>query len=232
VRSGSRGGGAPVIALSSNRNSVAGHRQPAQTVATPNPRLPEFEPVPLDIQKNRAARKYSRSEQARRVAWSLGRWLFRLSPHPCYGWRRWVLRLFGARVGRHVRTAASTHLYMPWNVEIGDWAAIGPDVFVYSLGTVRIGERATVSYRTHVCAGTHDFSDSAMPLLKPPVTIEDDAWVGTDAFIGPGVTVGRGSIVAARAVVVKDVDPFTMVGGHPAHIIGQRPTLTRVAPNA
>jgi putative colanic acid biosynthesis acetyltransferase WcaF len=232
VRNRSGGEGTPVIALSSSRNSVACHWQPAQTVAIPNPRVPEFEPVPLDIQKNRAARKYSRSEQALRVAWALGRWLFRLSPYPCYAWRRWVLRLFGARVGRDVRTAASTHLYMPWNVEIGDWAAIGPDVFVYSLGKVRIGARATVSYRTHVCAGTHDFSDPAMPLLKPPVTIEEDAWVGTDAFIGPGVTVGRGSMVAARAVVVKDVDPFTLVGGHPARIIGQRPILTKATPHA
>jgi putative colanic acid biosynthesis acetyltransferase WcaF len=201
---------------------------PAQ-MATAN--APE-EAVTLDIEANRAARKYSRGEQVRRMAWAFGRWLVHLSPHPCYGWRRWVLRLFGARVGRHVRIAASTHLYMPWNVEIGDWAAIGPEVLVYSLGRVRIGQRATVSYRTHVCAGTHDFTDPALPLLKPSVTIEDDAWVGTDAFIGPGLTVGRGAIVAARAVVVKDVEPFTMVGGHPAHVIGQRPAMKKPAPRA
>jgi len=188
--------------------------------------------VPLDVAANRAARKYTRAEQAMRVAWAFGRWLVRLSPHPCYGWRRWVLRLFGARVGRAVRTAASTHIYMPWNVEIGDWAALGPDVFIYSLGRVRIGDRATVSYRTHVCAGTHDFTDPTMPLLKPSVTIEEDAWVGTDAFIGPGLIVGRGAIVAAKAVVVKNVEPFTMVGGHPAHVIGQRPPMKKPASRA
>ena len=204
-------------------------RSPAPLVATPND---AEDVVPLDVAANRAARKYSRGEQAMRVAWTFGRWLMRLSPYPCYGWRRWVLRLFGARVGRDVRTAASTHIYMPWNVEIGDWAAIGPDVFIYSLGRVRIGERATVSYRTHVCAGTHDFTDPAMPLLKPSVTIEEDAWVGTDAFIGPGLTVGRGAIVAAKAVVVKNVEPYTMVGGHPARIIGERPAVKKPASSA
>jgi putative colanic acid biosynthesis acetyltransferase WcaF len=181
----------------------------------------------LDIAANRAARKYSRREQAMRVAWAFGRWLVHLSPHPCYGWRRLVLRLFGAKVGHQARIAASTYIYMPWNFELGEWAAVGPDVFVYSLGKVRIGARATVSYRSHVCAGTHDFTDPTIPLLKPGVTVDDDAWVGTDAFIGPGITVGSGAIVAARAVVVKDVAPMTIVGGHPAHVIGQRPAMRR-----
>lgn len=119
---------------------------------------------------------------------------------------------------------------MPWNVEIGEWAAIGPDVFVYSLGKVRIGRRATVSYRSHVCAGSHDFTDPTIPLIKPPVTISDDAWVGTEAFIGPGVTVGAGAIVGARSVVVKDVAAGTIVAGHPARVIGERPVMRRRDP--
>jgi len=185
----------------------------------------ELQALPLDIVANRAARKYSRREQMLRVLWELGRWLLILSPQPCYRWRRVVLRLFGARVGRQARVHQSTVIYMPWNVELGDWSSIGPGVFIYSLGRVRIGHRATVSYRSHVCAGTHDFTEPTLPLLKPAVTIADDAWVGTEAFIGPGVTVGRGAIVAARAVVVKDVESLTVVGGHPAREIASHPGL-------
>jgi putative colanic acid biosynthesis acetyltransferase WcaF len=162
----------------------------------------ELDGQPLDVAANRAARKYSLREQALRALWSFGRWLIILSPHPCHGWRRAVLRLFGARVGRQARVHASARLYMPWNVELGEWSAVGPEVFIYSLGKVRIGARATVSYRSHVCAGTHD-------------------------FIGPGVTVGRGAIVAARAVVVKDVEPLTVVGGHPARPIAPHPGIKR-----
>lgn len=184
-----------------------------------------IEAIELDIAANRAARKYSRREQCLRIAWAFGRWLVHLSPHPCHGWRRGMLRLFGAKVGRQARIAASAHVFMPWNLEIGEWAAIGPGVFVYCLGKVRIGARATVSYRSHICAGTHDFTDPAIPLIKPPVTVGDDAWIGTEAFIGPDVTIGAGAMVAARAVVVKDVEPNTLVGGHPARVLGPRPRL-------
>jgi putative colanic acid biosynthesis acetyltransferase WcaF len=177
----------------------------------------------LDLAANHAARKYSRAEQARRACWSLARWLIRLSPRPCFAWRRAILRLFGARVGKQVTVYSSTHLYMPWNVELGDWAALGEDVLIYSLGKVTVGRNATVSYRSHVCAGTHDFADPALALLKPPVVIEEGAWIGTEAFIGPGVTVKAGAIVGARAVVVKDVEPLDVVAGNPARVIGRRP---------
>jgi putative colanic acid biosynthesis acetyltransferase WcaF len=178
--------------------------------------------IAVDHAANRAARKYSGSEQARRVLWSFGRWLLRLSPRPCFAWRRGILRLFGARVGKQVKVYPSTHIYMPWNFEIGDWSALGEDVFVYSLGKVRIGASVTLSYRSHVCAGTHDLDSPALPLLKPPVTIEDSVFVGTEAFIGPSVTLGEGAVVGARAVVVKNVEPLNIVAGNPARVIGLR----------
>lgn len=176
-----------------------------------------------DIAANRSARKYSRREQVLRVLWSVvGSPLTRLSPRPCFGWRRSVLRAFGARVGRNVHVYPGARIYMPWNLQVDDLAAIGDYAIIYNLGAVRIGRRATISYRAHVCAGTHDFSRPDLPLLKPPIAIEDDAWVGTDAFIGPGVTVGKGAIVGARAVVMNDVGQFEVVAGNPARTIGTR----------
>lgn len=192
------------------------------------PPLKQFTPVDaaealrLDPAANQAARKYTPQEQVRRVLWSFGRYLMVLSPRPLFAWRRWVLRLFGAKVGRHVHVYPSAHLYMPWNVEIGDWSALGENVFVYSLGKVTIGRYVTLSYRSHICAGTHDFSDPAVPLLKKPVVIHDKTFVGTDAFIGPGVVVGAGAIVGARAVVVKNVDSMHVVAGNPARTVGYR----------
>ena len=176
----------------------------------------------IDMRANRAAVKYSRTEQLRRVAWSLGRWLMVLSPRPCFGWRRAVLRLFGARIGSNVNIYPSCHVYMPWNLTVGDWSALGENVLVYNLGKVVLGQRVTVSYRAHICAGTHDFSDPTLPLLKPPVTLENDVWVGTDAFIGPGVTVGAGALVGARAVVIRAVAPRAIMVGNPAQAVGVR----------
>jgi putative colanic acid biosynthesis acetyltransferase WcaF len=180
---------------------------------------PEFH---LDCAANRAARKYSRVEQLRRVAWMFGRWLMVLSPRPLFGWRRLVLRAFGARVGAEVHVYPSTRIDMPWNVELGDWAAVGEGAHLYSLGKIRIGARATVSYRAHLCAGTHDFRDPTLPLLKPPIDIRPGAWIGTEAFIGPGVTVSEGALVGARAVVVENVPAAAVVAGNPARVVGTR----------
>lgn len=180
------------------------------------------EPLRLDIAANKAARKYTRREQTMRVLWMAGRILFRLTPRPCFGCRRLLLRAFGAQVAPTADVQATAHLYMPWNVTLEDWSAIGEHAFIYSLGKVRVGRNATISYRSHVCAGTHDFDDPTLPLLKPAVVIEDNVWIGTEAFIGPGVTVGNGAIVGARAVVVKDVPPMHIVAGNPARTIGLR----------
>jgi putative colanic acid biosynthesis acetyltransferase WcaF len=79
-----------------------------------------------------------------------------------------------------------------------------------------------VSHRAHLCAGTHDFNCPNLPLLKPPIKIENQAWICTDAFVGPGVTVGEGAIVGARAVVTKDIAPWAIMAGNPAKCIKQR----------
>ncbi len=176
----------------------------------------------LDIADNRSARKYTAGELLRRVLWSGGRLFFRLSPRPCFGWRRFILRCFGAQVGREVHIYPSANIYFPWNVVIGDWSAIGEDAFIYNLGKVTIGRQVTISQRAHLCAGTHDFTDATMPLRKPPITVQDQAWVCADAFIGPGVTVGQGAVVGARAVAVKDVEAWMVVAGNPAKVIKKR----------
>src|ERR1035438_7025647 len=149
----------------------------------------------LDIKANRASVKYSRGEMLLRLLWSFGKMLFRFSPRPFFGWRRWVLRCFGAKVGHHVNIYNSAVIYFPWNLQIDDWSSIGEGALIYNLGPVTIGSRATISHRAHLCAGTHDYRKADLPLLKPPIVIEDQVWVCADAFVGPGVTVGEGAVL-------------------------------------
>lgn len=178
----------------------------------------------IDVASNRAAVKYGRSEMLLRVLWgAFGRPLFRFVPRPFFSLRAAILRLFGASVGKNVHVYPSACVYMPWNLAIGDWSSIGERAYLYNLGPIAIGAGVTVSYRAHLCAGTHDFRQADFPLLKPPVNIRDGAWICTDAFVGPGVTVGEGAIVGARAVVVKDVPPRAIVAGNPAGILRFRP---------
>jgi putative colanic acid biosynthesis acetyltransferase WcaF len=176
----------------------------------------------FDIHSNRQALKYTAREQLARILWSIGRPVFRITPRPCFGLRRALLRLFGAKVGSHVNIYPSALIYYPWNLSIGEWSSIGEWALIYNLGAVTIGQRSTISQRAHLCAGTHDYRDPSMPLLKPPIQIGDNAWICADAFVGPGVTIGDGAIVGARAVVTKDVAPWTVVVGNPAQVIKER----------
>ncbi len=111
---------------------------------------------------------------------------------------------------------------MPWNISIGNQSAVGDRAILYALGKITIGQRVTVSQGAHLCAGTHDYRDPTMPLLKLPIVVGDGAWICADAFIGPHVVVGAAAIVGARAVVMKSVAPADIVVGNPAGPIGKR----------
>jgi putative colanic acid biosynthesis acetyltransferase WcaF len=179
-------------------------------------------PTTLDIATNRRAKKYCGSELLLRLIWEGLRPLFRFSPRPCFGWRRFLLRLLGATVGKEVHIYGSAVIYYPWNLEIGDWSSIGEDALIYNLGKVTIGRAATISHRAHLCAGTHDYRKADLPLLKPPIVIGDQVWICAEAFIGPGVSVGEGAVVGARAVAMRDVEPWTVVVGNPAQFVKPR----------
>lgn len=156
------------------------------------------------------------------MLWALAWPLFRLSPRPLFGWRAFLLRCFGARVGRGVHIYPSVRVEIPWNLRIDDHASVGEHAWIYNLGPVTIGARATISHRAHLCAGTHDHRDPALPLLREPIDIGADAWVCADAFVGPRVRVGEGAIVGAAAVAMRDVPAWTIVAGNPARPLGPR----------
>lgn len=176
----------------------------------------------LDVASCRKLRPYSRDEYFLRILWALASPLFRFSPRPCFGWRRMLLRLFGAKVEPDAHVYPSARIYLPWNLVLGEESSIGEWVLVYNLGLVTIGDRATISHRAHLCAGTHDYRDPTLPLLRLPIEIGSQAWVCADAFVGPGRKIGEGAIVGAASVVVTDVPPWQIVAGNPARMIKNR----------
>lgn len=176
----------------------------------------------IDVLSNRRSTKWTLRELAWRVLWAAAKPFFRFSPRPLWGLRRWILRFFGARVGRDVHVYPTVRITIPWNLTLGDQCAVGDGVKLYALGTIEIKARATVSQGVHLCAGSHDWRDPSMPLLKLPIEIGADAWICADAFVGPNVRIGENAIVGARAVVMKDVASSKIVAGNPAHEIGTR----------
>lgn len=136
--------------------------------------------------------------------------------------RNALLRLFGAKVARGVLIYPSVDIWYPWKLEMGRYSCIGAKVKLYNKDTIRIGENVVVSQGCFLCTASHDISSEAHTLVTRPIILNDRVWVAADAFVSPGVTIGEGSVVAARSVVVKDVDAWTVVGGNPAQIIKKR----------
>jgi putative colanic acid biosynthesis acetyltransferase WcaF len=177
----------------------------------------------VDVAKNRATENWTRREMVGRIIWATVKPLFYLSPRPFWTWRVLLLRFFGAKIGQDVRLHPSVRIEIPWNLSIGDEVGIGDRATLYSLGRIAIGDRSTISQGAHLCAGTHDYNNPAMPLIKSPISIGDEVWVCAEAFIGPNVCVGNHAVVGARAVVMTDVGATTVVAGNPARLIKIRP---------
>lgn len=163
------------------------------------------------------------SNKLGRVAWGLVYWiLFRPSPVPLHFWRRLLLRGFGGHIAGSAKIYPSARIWAPWNLTMERGSCLGPEVYCYSVGHVLLGVDATVSFRTFLCTASHDIHDPARSLVVGPIRLQRGAYVFADAFIGMNVTVGEGAVVAARAVVVRDVAAGDVVAGNPCRVVGTR----------
>lgn len=169
---------------------------------------------------------FSLRNRISRVLWNIVYLLFfRYSPRPFHIWRAFLLRLFGAKIGRGVHVYPRAKIWAPWMVKIGDESGVADDVTLYSQAPINIGNRVVISQGTYVCTGTHDYMKRGFPLVALPIIIEDYAWVATQVFIHPGVTIGEGSVVGARSVVTKDTGRWMVCSGFPCKPIKERVML-------
>jgi len=163
-----------------------------------------------------------------RPAWFVQIWeitqalFFHSSPHVLYGWRRFLLRLFGARIGKCVMLRPSVTVTYPWKLSISDWSWIGEHVTLYTVGDITIGENVVVSQHSYLCTSTHDCARTTFDTLVAPIHVESEAWLASNVFVGPGVTVGRGAVVGACSVVMKDVPEGMVCVGNPLKILRRR----------
>ena len=138
------------------------------------------------------------------------------------GWKRFLLRLFGATIDSTAVVYSSAKIYYPANLIMEKYACLASNVDCYNVAPVRIGANSTVSQGAFLCTASHGISNELNPLVTAAIDIEDQAWIAADAFIGMGVKVGQGAVVGARSAVFRDVEPWTVVGGNPAQIIKKR----------
>ena len=168
---------------------------------------------------------FSLSNRIYRAVWGLT-WLllFRPTPRTANLWRRTVLRMFGAKLGRNFRIHGNCRIWAPWQLKVGDFVSIGEGVHLYNMAPIAIGDRAVVSQGSHLCAGSHDYNSPNFQLIAKPITIGSDAWICTEAFVGPGVDVPAGCVLGARAVLTRTPESgaWGVFAGNPAIKIKQR----------
>jgi putative colanic acid biosynthesis acetyltransferase WcaF len=143
-------------------------------------------------------------------------------PQFLYGLRRWVLRRFGAKVGRGVRIRPGVEITYPWKVSLGDYCWIGDDVTLYSLGPIAIGPQTVVSQNSYLCAADHDCHDVLFPIRERAIRIGAQVWIASDVWVGPGVTIADGTVVGARSSVLHDLPAGMICVGSPCHPVRPR----------
>lgn len=164
-----------------------------------------------------------KSDKIYRLFWRIvSLFLFRPFSLPFFnGWRIFLLKCFGAEIGKGSIVFSSVYIPSPKKFKMGINSCIGPEVKLH-FGSTVIGNKVTVSQRTYLCSATHLIDSLNTPLISGTIIIQDFAWIAAEAFIMANVTIQEGAIVGARAAVFKDVDAWTVVGGNPAKMIKKR----------
>ena len=143
---------------------------------------------------------------------------------PFNGLRIFLYRsLFGVNIATRVRIEGGCTIWGPKRVTIGAGSVVNREVILDGRFPLTIGSNVSISIRSAILTLEHDLDDPDFRAAGAPVNIGDRVFIGIGAIVLPGVTLGEGSAVAAGAVVTRDVEPFSIVGGVPARPIGARP---------
>lgn len=133
-----------------------------------------------------------------------------------------LLRLFGAKIGKNVVIRPSVKITYPWKLTLGDYAWVGDDVNLYTLGEITIGAHSVISQKSYLCTGSHDHASQHFTINATPIVIGEKCWLATDVFVAPGVTIGDGTVVGARSSVFKSLPANVVCRGNPAVVIRER----------
>lgn len=141
---------------------------------------------------------------------------------PSHSLRKLFFQTAGVKIGINSFVHMGVRFYYPLGITIGDGTIIGDGTFLDGRAPLKIGNHTSIASQVLIYNSEHDLNDENFKPTEEAVEIGDYVFVGPRAIILPGVKIGKGAIVAAGAVVTKDVGENAIVGGVPAHVIGQR----------
>jgi len=148
--------------------------------------------------------------------------LFRLCPFSFSALKCFVLRAFGARVGKNVTIKPQVKITFPWKLTVGGHVWLGEECWLLNLERINLGSHVCISQRAFLCTGSHDYKRTSFNLIVKPITLENGAWLGAGCWVGPGVTVGAHAVLTAGSVAAKNLEANGIYRGNPAALVKQR----------
>jgi len=160
---------------------------------------------------------------AKQLLWYfIGSQLVRSYWLPCSKLKVFLLRLFGAKIGKGVRIKPGVLIKFPWRLSMDNYVWLGENLWIDNLAQVTIKSNVCLSQGVYLCTGNHRWSDPNFGLIIDPITLEDGSWIAAQAVIGPGVTVKQGAVLGLGAVTSKSLEAMTIYAGNPAQPIKPR----------
>jgi acetyltransferase-like isoleucine patch superfamily enzyme len=115
--------------------------------------------------------------------------------------------------------------FAPWGVSLGNHSIVGDHAFLDGRSGLKIGNNVNIASEVRIYTLEHDITSPTFRPKGGAVVIKDWVYIGSRVMILPGVTIGEGAVIASGAVVTKNVESWTMVGGIPAKFIRNRPQV-------
>jgi putative colanic acid biosynthesis acetyltransferase WcaF len=166
---------------------------------------------------------FSFRDRLRRLNWNICWAIFyRTSPRPLHSWRSFLLRLFGAKMGRNCHFYPRSKVWAPWNLICADQVTAGDGAEIYNPAPVTLGSHAILSQEAYLCGATHDYDNPAFPLIAYATTIGPYAWVCARASVAPGVNLGEGAVLGLGSVATRSLEAWTVYAGVPAIKVKER----------
>lgn len=166
---------------------------------------------------------FSWKNRLRRGLWNIVYLLFFVpSPRCCHFWRAWLLRCFGAQLGKGCHIYPNVQIWDPRHLICHDYVGVGDRVILYNIANIELHNRVVISQGSHICTGTHDYEDMHFPVIAHPITIQQEAWIGAESFLLPGIIIGEGAVIGARSLVTHNMPAWMVCVGHPCRPIKSR----------
>lgn len=160
---------------------------------------------------------YQPGPRLKRACWYVvNALIFNSAFFPFYTLKVFLLKAFGARVGKGVFIKPNVNIKYPWFLHIGDHVWIGEKAWIDNLGMVDIGSNVCLSQGCLLLSGNHNYKKPSFDLVIKDIVLEDGVWIGAGAIVCGGVICKSHSVLSAGSVAAKDLEPFSIYTGNPA----------------